>query len=338
MKKKIPRKLIRSKLLKELSDKETILFDNWLNTGENQQLFHQIESVWKNIQLKAAGYDPDEHNWQKLLSRININGQSKENLSRPFQKIPFTSSINFYRILAVAAMLLLITVTGIFYVTMNNSHLHAIPQSYSSITGKSKILLTDSTEVWLHDNTTLAYDQNSDSHARKVTLEGEAYFKVKHDKKKPFVVNTNGISVIVYGTQFNVNSYASSDKVSVSLYEGSVSMKNLSSEVFLKPHEEGLFDKKTGEISVKHGDIELTKSWTKDQLRFENKTLREVCRYLSKWYSTDIEIDPNIPDNQSYTFTLNHEPLEEIIRIMSRINSIDYQFNENNILILNSKK
>ena len=114
-------------------------------------------------------------------------------------------------------------------------------------------------------------------------------------------------------------------------------MKAANNDVKLKPGEVGYYDKLYNTLDVKKGDVEFAKSWTNDKLRFQNRNLRYVCRYLSKWYATDIKIDPAIANNQSYTFTLSDESLEEVVRILSRINSIDYKFDENNQLVIQPK-
>ena len=106
----------------------------------------------------------------------------------------------------------------------------------------------------------------------------------------------------------------------------------------LKPGQEGHYDKLYNILDVKDGDVEFAKSWTNDKLQFQNKNLRYVCRYLAKWYATDINIDSSIADNQSYSFTLSDESLEEVVRILTRINSFDYQFSEDNKLIIKPKK
>ena len=74
--------------------------------------------------------------------------------------------------------------------------------------------------------------------------------------------------------------------------------------------------------------------WTKDRVKLENKNLHEVCKYLSKWYNVKIEIDPALSDDQSYTFTLHDQSLEDIVRIMASISSIHYHFDENKTLII----
>lgn len=62
---------------------------------------------------------------------------------------------------------------------------------------------------------------------------------------------------------------------------------------------------------------------------FGGKSLGEICRYLSRWYDIRIDISPALAHNYAYTFTLTDEPLEAILRIMSRINPIVYTFSDN---------
>jgi len=339
MKPKLPWDIIISKLSGNISEEDTINFNKWLELDDNSQLFNQLQIVWENIQNKVAHYEPDvEYYWKELSKRIqDIKSDTSETETSESNTkyIPFK---RFYRIAVAASILLAITFTGAYYLGKNNPTNPSTVQTYSSLTGKSKVILPDGTEVWLHSNTILSYNSNFTSTTREVNMNGEAYFSVTHDTNKPFIVHSDGASVMVHGTKFNVNSYETSQNILVSLYKGSVSMKAANKDVMLKPGEEGHYDKQNNTLEVKKGDVEFAKSWTSDQLRFENKNLRYVCKYLSKWYSVDINIDPAIANNQSYTFTVRGESLEEIIRIMARINSIDYQFNDDKKLTLKSKK
>ncbi len=329
MKNNIPWDLIISKFRQDLSKENEILFNEWLSIGNNQELFRQLEIVWKNVQLKSATYEPDvEYYWQKFLAHIQNNAPVKKEPRKVFLKY-------FSRIAAVAAILI-ITLLGTYYL-INNSF-HQKPTIYSTRSAKTTIFLPDSSEVILHANTALTCNFNTKSDQREVSMTGEAYFKVRHDDQKPFLVNANGVTIKVHGTEFNVSSYSSDNKILVSLIEGSVSMKTADEKIFLKPGEEGSYDKAEKTISVAKGDMDLAKIWTGDKIRFENKSLNEVCKYLSKWYGINIIIDPKIKGNQSYTFTVTGQPLTEIIEIMSSINSFDYYFTNENELILKQKK
>ena len=85
-------------------------------------------------------------------------------------------------------------------------------------------------------------------------------------------------------------------------------------------------------------DIELAVSWASNQIVFKNRPLDEICPLLSKWYNVKINLSPELQEQYRYTFTLRHEPLEEIMRIMSRIHPINYEFNDENMLTILPKQ
>lgn len=332
MKNKLPWDLIVLKLRKELLPQDESSFEKWLSADDNLNLYQQLEFVWERVQQKVSVYEPDlEYYWKELSARIETTPAEKHK-TKPKFLLPFFNR-NFIRVAATVIMLLATTFFIAYYAGKSNSgKLHEYI-TYSTLNTKSKVLLPDSTEVWLHNNSSLTYNFDQDTEQREVNLTGEAYFSVKHDTERPFVVSANGVQVKVHGTQFNVNSYTSSKKVLVSLFKGSVSMKTDGKDVFLKPGEEGLFDVKSKNISVSQGDVEFAKVWTSDKIRFENKNLREVCRYLSKWYGISIDVDPKIPDNQSYTFTFRGQALEEVVGIMASIQSFNYEINEDKNIV-----
>ena len=329
MKRNIPWELIISRLRGNLGAEDAILLNTWLEREDNYQLLIEIEIIWNNVQKKSATYEPDvEYYWKQLSARIQKD-------MPPVRKPMKLSLKYFYRIAAVASIVI-VAFLGIFSLQKEIS-LQPEYTTYSTKESKTTVLLPDSSEVILRENTILTYQSNEELNERVVNIIGEAYFKVKHDAQKPFLVNTNGVTIKVHGTEFNVSSYISANKVLVSLIEGSVSMRAKGKDTFLKPGEEGTYDKYDKSISIAEEDVNLSKVWASDKVRFEDKSLHEVCKYLSKWYGVNIKIDPNIIENQSYTFTVIDQPLTEIIEIMSKINSFDYQFIKDNELVLKQK-
>ena len=93
---------------------------------------------------------------------------------------------------------------------------------------------------------------------------------------------------------------------------------------FLHPGEVGTFNKRNGRLQIEKGDIELAVSWASNQIVFKNRPLDEICPLLSKWYNVKINLSP--------------ESLEEIMRIMSRIHPINYEFNDENMLTILPKQ
>lgn len=93
--------------------------------------------------------------------------------------------------------------------------------------------------VWLNSETKLTYPNQFADDRRLVSLEGEAYFEVAKDAKKPFVVQAGEIDVEVLGTCFDLDSYSSGEFVKTALLSGSVKIsgKALKDPVYLKPDE-----------------------------------------------------------------------------------------------------
>jgi ferric-dicitrate binding protein FerR (iron transport regulator) len=334
MNNKLPWDIIISKLRGNLSEEDAISFNEWLKLADNYQLFEQLQLVWDNIQHKVSNYEPDmEYYWKELSARMEKNTSDF-----PATKSKYLRLKPFFKYVAAASVLLIVSLSSLYYFGYLRTDNSIISQSYTSLNGKSKVILPDSSVVWLHSNTTLTYSYSNESNLREVALKGEAYFNVKHNTDKPFLVKADEVVVKVHGTQFNVNAYNESGSVLVSLSEGSVELKTSIKNVFLKPGEEGKFNKTNKQLAVNKGDVEFAQSWTSDQLQFEKKNLREVCKYLSKWYSVNINIDPSIADNQAYSFTLRDESLEEIARLLSRVNGINYHFTDKNELILTTRR
>ena len=330
--------LIIAKLKNSLSEEEEQRFRNWIEIGGNRELFSQIETIWNEIQSKVSAYEPDvDFYWSEFSKRINNKDSEKVNIAEEPQKAKVFNMKRLFRNIAAVAVLVIISTVGIMYFTQGDKST-PVTYTYTSGADRQKIELPDGTEVMLNSNTVLIYSNTTKPDLRAVTLEGEAYFDVKYNPEAPFVVTSGDVSVKVHGTEFNVNSYASSKKIIVSLYEGSISLDIKGVNLYLEPNEEVHFDKETKVINVEKGDIESAKIWSQDKIRIEHKNIRDVCQYLSKLYQVGITIDSSVPNNQSYTFTIiNGQPLEEILQTMSSITPIKYSYSKNEILITSKK-
>lgn len=233
--------------------------------------------------------------------------------------------------------MLVVAVSGTYFLLTGKQEREiAEVQQYSIYSGKSKVLLPDGSEVWLHGKSSLVYTTGFSKKNREVSVDGEAYFSVTRNNKSPFVVKTDGMDIIVHGTKFNVESHQDNPNIRVSLIEGSVALQTNSDYKMLQPGEAGIFNKQENSLNVEVTDVEYACLWTADQIRFEQKNLKEICRSLSKWYNVQIDLDPTIAEKYAFTFSLRDEPLEQILRIMSRINPIIYDFDENNNLTISA--
>lgn len=337
MKKEIPWNLIVSKLKNELTEDEEVRLSEWL--CHNGELFEELSALWAKIQANAASYTPDAgHYWNELSRRMHAAEASSSRVGsvRPEAVARMARLPRWTWWVAACVAVLLVASFGVGrWMGMPET----VPLEYACVSGKSSASLPDRSQVWLHNDTRLLCEVSArGGEERVVSLRGEAYFEVAHDEDRPFVVETEGMTIRVHGTKFNVEAFPEMENTYVSLVEGSVSLKTATEHRYLNPGEIATYDKKTGSLSVRKDDVLFASSWMQDQIVFNQRTLKDICRFLGKWYHVKITLDPAIADRFRYTFTLRHESLEEILRLMSRINPIDYTFDDENELTIYKKR
>lgn len=320
----IPWDLILSHLKGTESTKEQDAFRHWITCSENASLYAEIESLWKEIQQKVGTYTPDvDYYWKKMQSEINSR-YSRKVLHR------------ILRPLAVAASLLLLIATGTisYWMGKSSSTVQYATQQFSTTTAKSNVVLPDGTTVLLNRESMLSY--NMDDGNRTVQLVGEGFFEVAKDEKHPFIVRTKELGIKVYGTKFNVRSYAFNKDTRVSLVEGHISLLRGNDEIHMKKGQLAVLDKQTRKIKLGTMNEEMDTLWKKKSISFNNQTLNEICKYMEKWYDVTIMVDPRV-SKYTYTFTITDEPIEVILQNMSLINPIGYDVDGKEVTISKSR-
>ena len=160
--------------------------------------------------------------------------------------------------------------------------------------GEFRVVLEDGTEVWLNADSRLRYPEVFDGPERRVEVEGEAYFKVAKNPEHPFIVSSGGQEVRVYGTEFNVHAYPDETAIYTTLVEGSIALRladdrDSSRELMLTPDHQSTFDVQNSTFQVKSVDTDVVTSWRSGVFVFEDQTLEQIMRTLSRWYDFDYE-------------------------------------------------
>lgn len=304
---------------------EKLRFETWIAETGNRRFYDELTRVWREIQQRAADYEPDRDKlWQQLRQRIDAPENPR---STPWG---YRRGTSLLRMAAAAAATVVVTLL-VARPDLFRSAAAPAEQQLCAFEGKSHARLADGSTVWLHSGSTLTYDTRFNDKDRNVKLCGEGFFDIAKDPERPFTVEVEGLKVRVYGTKFNVRTSAADNTVSVSLIEGSVSLDDGNgSHRRLHPGEIARYDTATRRIDIGNGNVAMESCWAAGKLTFEKQSLGEICRYMARWYGTEIHIDRAIAHDYAYTFTITDEPLEEILRIMSRINPIVYTFSKDN--------
>jgi len=158
---------------------------------------------------------------------------------------------------------------------------------------QSRIVLSDSTVVWLNAGSRLIYPTLFKNKTREVLLFGEAFFEVAKNPEKPFIVKTSDLEIRVLGTQFNVSSYEEDDLVQTVLKEGSVDVRRQGTlffdhDVVLKPNQMASYNKTTNDTKVNTVDPDYYTLWTKGLISFDDIDLNRVIKKVERFYNISI--------------------------------------------------
>jgi len=263
---------------------------------------------------------------EQVLSQIQPNYQAK--------------TVQLYRYLKIAAVLLLVPMALFFYTKLHN----AAPKSelvFTTLRGEQKTLvLPDSSVVVLNASSRLTINRDFNKNKRIVTLSGEGYFQIKHDVTKPFLVTTGHIQTQVLGTEFNVHAYPNEDNYKIAVASGCVSVsentgtpraavlgKMLTRNLMLT------YNQKTHQHFIENADADKLSGWQHGAIYFEDASIAEIANTLSRQYNTDIQLNGATGRNCKYTIGFNHQPLDKTLRVLSELTGFTYQYASGKIII-----
>lgn len=206
------------------------------------------------------------------------------------------------------------------------------------------IELPDGTTVWLNSDTEFMFPVRfRKDEPRHVKLRGEAYFEVTNDISSRFIVGTQGLNVIVYGTSFNVSAYSDIDISETTLVEGAVGIEVISEEngrVYrLEPSENAEVRRKDGLVEIKKVDTREYTSWKDGYLIFRDEEMNILGPKIERWY--DIQLVYRTPDIESMRFsgTISEEKsLEHILGLIEKACNLSYQKKDDKVFLYKEEK
>lgn len=284
-------KILKDYLLGKLTPKEAELLDRWLReTPENARKWFDYENMYLAGKPNSFGVEAVlQERESDLANRLRSYGKAHRR-SRVF------------RIFRYAALFLLLAALGggAFVVLRPRQSLVCIT---APANGVKRIMLPDSTIVWLNKQASIRYPERFLSEKRVVGLSGEALFEVRKDPRRPFIVSSEAISVRVLGTTFNINTDCKGRTEEVSLIEGSLEVTGNHDEgkIIIRPNQKAILDKKTHFLEVKNEYAPLEAIWHNDLIPFKNMRMAEISAILEKLYKVEITLAAGIDIHQTYT-------------------------------------
>lgn len=292
-----------------------------------------IEEKEKALHLlwKQAGEQKIACGMQQSIQRMQRNiGMRTTDTNKIYE-------LRIWRGIAVA--LLAVSTLSLFVMLDKERIQKDLVECYVPIAEISEFTLPDGTHVMLNSKSTLLYPNKFVGETRSVYLIGEANFKVKPDKKHPFIVKANDCQIIALGTEFNVNTYPENDELVATLLEGSVKIEfnNLVSNITLKPNEQFIYNKQTKSHSLHFPQIEDVTAWQRGELVFGNMCLEDIFINLERNFPYKFVYGLHSLSENTYTFRFQKQAsLEEVMKIMTQVvGEVEYTIQGNKCYIMN---
>lgn len=297
-------------------------FERWILTRENDTEIDAILwKIWADHQAPASE-EADRRGLERLHASLHAG------------KIR-TLPRRILRYAGIAAAVVLI-VLGSYY---SAALTHADRELITLLTAKGNVgefTLPDGTKVWLNGESRLKFDAEFSGKTRDVVLTGEAFFEVRKDSLRPFRVTMNDLQVEVLGTSFDAMNYSLGSNEEIVLRTGSVKITGeyLRKPVVLRPDEKFSLDRLSKRASVEKVDAQNYCQWFTPRLVFDNTPLRDIITNLERRYNIEIALSSSISPEKRLSLVVYHEPLENVMEVISSLISIRYRIEGNRVLIM----
>jgi transmembrane sensor len=328
---------------------------------EHLYLIDVIESIETNKSSRLPHRNEEtivQENWNSLQQKLGNEQGEKTDLpvDRQSRKLIHLSPMSRA---AVIGGLLVIS-AGLWFTLSKKSASDGGPQPVSVVQQlqvpfgePDREILPDGSEVWVNAGSRIRYAYDVDKNTREIYLEGEAFFKVKHDPQHPFIVHAGNISVTALGTEFNVEAYKNDNTIKTTLIEGKVQItmaEKPEQKIILSPNEklsviakelpanDESFKK---EISYKVEHIEhisigspVTElAWIEDKLAFQNEAFYELSKRMERRYNIHVIFRDASLKKESLTGTFENETIQKALNLLQMTTPFRYRMEGDSVFL-----
>lgn len=268
-----------------------------------------------------------------------VDSLSVSDIERQYEGLIAKTARKRKRYLVVATVVILLPI-AIWQLTVSitnspdfsNQSIVNVSTGYGS---HKRITLPDGSTIVLNAESSLAYPEKFFDSIRQVTLVGEAFFDIKKDTSKPFIVDTEAIKIRVLGTSFNVKSYPEDEKIETTLVTGKVEIvqRETEKQLILEPSQRAVFNKEINNILVDKVNSENVIAWREGNLVFDQTPLKQVVSDLHRKYNVEFVIGSDTLLQYRYTGEFNNLTLEEVLELLKISSPLDYKLKNNKVML-----
>ncbi len=296
---------------------------------ENSLVHNRMRSKWDKIDDEILITPRLKNIFDSILDSINDSSYSRKDKNR-------SRALFYYGVVATFALLL--SIGGFFFDKPINSTIQTCKVRYVITTGMQRMermTLPDGSIVKMGPGSKISYLEGFVDGVREVELNGQAFFSVKSNPSKPFVVKTNSINVTALGTCFEVFSYEGDSIVETILLSGKVNVETVSKSGIVKechglsPNQKINYNTLTKRASVQSVQADRYTQWrNRNNPTFENEKLSVIIPRLMKWYGVSIDCPDTISNNYRFTFTVHDEQIAQLLSLLKESSPVESKYNK----------
>jgi len=285
---------------------------SWIKESEeNLLIFDEIRDVWFALSSEEnRGRFDTEKAW-KIYSRW-IDEHAKPAKTKNYNYKLISGMLKYAAVIAVTLVLSFLFLNRPDNEEVFKPFIAEVPAGQTSI-----ITLYDGSVVKLNSGSRLVCNSYNSKTERRVSLNGEGYFKVMHDPDVPFYVDVKKMTIKVYGTEFNVIAYESDNYSETTLVKGKVGvfLPN-GKEYLLKPNEMLRLDEK-GNLMKKKVDALDYISWLNGNYTFKDAKLSDIAKHIERMFGVKVIIDSPELKEERYAGKINSG--DQIYDVMQKL-------------------
>jgi ferric-dicitrate binding protein FerR (iron transport regulator) len=319
--------LLVKHLTGEATEAEMLQVEQWLADDEaNKHYFEHFKLIWEeSVQLASVTEVDEQAAWQRFQNRVQ-EGSFHTEKPAPV----WSMNAPLMRAAIIAGLVIGIAVLTYFLFHNNPGNVVRMATIQAAETVKSDSL-PDGSIVTLNKQSQVSFPEKFPGNKRSLQLNGEAFFKVKPNKEKPFEVHTNNVTITVVGTSFNVRSRG--DTTEIIVETGIVKVATEKQTVVLTAGQKALTSLNETGLQKENNTDHLYNYYRSKKFVCDETPLWKLVEKLNEAYDVQIVFGNDAIRNLPLTTTFDNEPLDQILNIIKSTFNISVNKEKGQIIL-----
>lgn len=312
------------------------LFERYVNNtctrGEMDEFFGLVEDSSYDGDLKNVMDELWEGHFQPVGHKPDWTSvQAEQQTSRyPYWKMVVAASVT-----AIAALVFAVSYWQPSPEQLDSAEEVVQVVSKSTRDERRMITLPDGSTVWINRDSKLDFPLEFSDNQREVKLIGEAFFDIRRDTLRPFIIYSGKVTTVVLGTAFNIRAFPEENAVTVTVASGRVIVRDdEKNESILEANQQISFSPSEPVPTPYIAEADSVSEWIHQDLVLDNITFEEAATVIEKRYSVNVDFTSEALTGCRFTSTFLHgASLEQMLTAICIVNRATFTVHDGIVVI-----